>query len=320
MSINPSRPCCQHRATPSKRAATDERRGDAASLCKPEHALPNPARQLLAKPASEWRPTSNVPRLLMFVVALLFGMSMAVAQEQRAAGEVQQTVQRIMAEPEFRHLEQEINDADKAATNTELPKWFEEVLKRFFKWMFSDRQSNGDASSLFGISELLFYAAIVVGVGLLVFLLVMLLKRIEPATVKRPFKLGTDEEALHPTVPPGEYPPSIYEVRAVQFANDGNYRAALRELVLGSMSWAERAGMIRHRLGLTNRDYIRAIWREAEQREAMLLIVAAFELVFFGRRPAESRQFEHCLSGFQQAFREQFVEAEVTACDPAIDG
>lgn len=253
---------------------------------------------------------SSVLRGLMLVIAVVCGMLTASADEQRATDEVQQAVQRIMAEPEFRHLEQEINEADQSATKTSLPKWFEELLERFFKWMFSDRQSNGATSSLFGISELLFYAAILVGVGLLVFLLVMLLKRIEPATIKRPFRLAPDEEALRPTVPPGEYPPSMYEVRALQFAHDGDYRLALRELVLGSLSWTERAGMIRHRLGLTNRDYIRAVWREVERRAAMIQIVDAFELVFFGRRSAEAQHFERCLAAFQQAFREQAIEAD----------
>ncbi|MFM7055580.1 MAG: hypothetical protein ACKO2P_01520 [Planctomycetota bacterium] len=63
------------------------------------------------------------------------------------------------------------------------------------------------------------------------------------------------------TAPPGELPAATYEGRARRYAADGNYRMAIRELLLGSMSWIERAGLIRYRRGLTNRDYVRCVCR-----------------------------------------------------------
>ncbi|MGV2334246.1 MAG UNVERIFIED_CONTAM: hypothetical protein LVR18_09045 [Planctomycetaceae bacterium] len=55
------------------------------------------------------------------------------------------------------------------------------------------------------------------------------------------------------------------------------------------MSWTERAGLIRYRKGLTNRDYIRCVWRRQMQRDAMLATATHFELICFGRRHANRR-------------------------------
>jgi hypothetical protein len=106
-------------------------------------------------------------------------------------------------------------------------------------------------------------------------------------------------------VPPGELPAATYEGRARQLAAEGNYRAAIRELLLGSMAWIERAGLIRHRRGLTNRDYVRSVWRELQKRQAYLVTAGCFERVYFGRRPATLEMFERCLEEFEGAFREE---------------
>ena len=107
------------------------------------------------------------------------------------------------------------------------------------------------------------------------------------------------------TAPPGELPAATYEGRARRYAADGNYRMAIRELLLGSMSWIERAGLIRYRRGLTNRDYVRCVWRRPSQRESMLATASSFELIWFGRRTPTEEMFVQCLAGFQGAFREE---------------
>ncbi|MCA9049596.1 MAG: DUF4129 domain-containing protein [Planctomycetaceae bacterium] len=109
----------------------------------------------------------------------------------------------------------------------------------------------------------------------------------------------------HILVPPGEQAVSTYESRAVMFADAGNYRMAIRELLIGSMSWIERAGRIRFRRGLTNRDYIRSVWREENRREAFVTTAVEFERVFFGRRTATEEMFDRCLQAFRSSFREE---------------
>jgi len=107
------------------------------------------------------------------------------------------------------------------------------------------------------------------------------------------------------TAPPGELPAATYEGRARRYAADENYRMAIRELLLGSMSWTERAGLIRYRRGLTNRDYVRCVWRRQIQRDAMLATASHFELICFGRRTPTEEMFLTCLAGFQGAFHEE---------------
>lgn len=106
-------------------------------------------------------------------------------------------------------------------------------------------------------------------------------------------------------VPPGELPASAYEMRAEQFAATGDYSSAVRELLLGSMSWMERSGLILYRRGLTNRDYLRSIWRRPEQKAAWERTSYVFEHVFFGRRKASEKAYQSCLRRFQGAFREE---------------
>ncbi len=107
------------------------------------------------------------------------------------------------------------------------------------------------------------------------------------------------------TAPPGELPAATYEGRARRYAADGNYRMAIRELLLGSMSWIERAGLIRYRRGLTNRDYVRCVWRRQTQRDSILATASSFELIWFGRRTPTEEMFLQCLAGFQGAFHEE---------------
>lgn len=117
------------------------------------------------------------------------------------------------------------------------------------------------------------------------------------------------ETALQVVTPPGELAASTYESRAMQFAEQGDFASGIRELLLGSMSWIERAGLIRFRQGLTNRDYIRAVWRQEERCTAYQTTGSEFELVYFGRRRATEEMFHRCLTAFQGAFREEAATA-----------
>lgn len=199
----------------------------------------------------------------------------------------------------------------------------------FLEWLFSgppappgkrgnqqasNRQglfSGGWLSSIFGLSP---QVAQFIATALLIILLLViatilgqLFRRIENRRRKSAF---LDEEALltELDVPPGELPASTYEGRARRYAAEGNYRMAIRELLLGSMSWVERAGLIRYRRGLTNRDYVRSVWRRQTQRDAMLQTASNFELIWFGRRTPTEDMFTACLAGFQGAFREEETE------------
>ena len=251
--------------------------------------------------------------LFLTAAMLLLSVSPSFAQPpqslsaQRDSQEVQQAIQGVMNDPEFRHLmrEKEVREVSDA----ELPDW----LKDFFKWWSErskrdakrdrDRDSVSPSSgSPLPIGQLLMYLALATVVSVIVYLIMSVLRRADLPLLKRPAELVTDEDAINPTLPPGEYAPEQYERRAVQFAESGDYRAAVRELVLGSMSWVERAGKIRHRRGLTNRDYVRALWRDTSRRDPMLIVVETFDLLYFGRRLASRTQYERCHEAFLSAF------------------
>lgn len=160
-----------------------------------------------------------------------------------------------------------------------------------------------------GLSESAVRVVLIVLVVLVILavtlIIALLLRRIEK---RRRLSGLLPEDALlaaEITAPPGELPASTYEGRARLYAAEGNYRMAIRELLLGSMSWTERAGLIRYRRGLTNRDYVRSVWRRHAQRDALIATASSFELIWFGRRTPTEEMFLQCLAGFQGAFREE---------------
>jgi len=120
-----------------------------------------------------------------------------------------------------------------------------------------------------------------------------------------------DAEAIRPSTPPGEHPSSEYLQRALALSEKGDHRGAIRQLLLGCMSWIERHGLIRYRQGLTNRDYLRAVIRREIQREGMNGVISEFELIYFGRRSATAQRFGRCLAGFQAGFEKDEVETEM---------
>ena len=146
--------------------------------------------------------------------------------------------------------------------------------------------------------------------GLLIWLVAHIIKR-HQQDPQRAGVPGISETGVVSTVPPGEQAASAYESRALEYASRYDFSAAIRELLLGSMSWIERAGLIRFRKGLTNHDYVRAVWGQEHRRSAYLVTGSQFDLVFFGRRTATSEMFELCLTAFQGAF----CEETATACD-----
>lgn len=114
-----------------------------------------------------------------------------------------------------------------------------------------------------------------------------------------------DPDGMELNTPPGEIPADEYMHRAMQLAEKGDHRRALRQLVLGGMSWIERAGLIRFRKGLTNRDYVRAVYRREQQRKRFQGIILHFEKVYYGRRDADEEQFDKCLERYRRAFGQE---------------
>ncbi len=250
--------------------------------------------------------------------------------------QIDQVGEQVMNGNEFRSVRRTVleqlpeTDIDKGFLGNAL-KWLGDrigdafgAIGDFFRWLFSGFRSpargvpspapstSPSAPSgsfdlgLGALANVFVIAVIAVILLVLVVIAVMIVKSIDAKKRNREGLLSDSEDMLSDvTVPPGELAASTYETRAIQLAAAGDYRAAIRELLLGSMSWIERAGLIRYRKGLTNRDYVRAVWRRREKREGFLTTASQFEFVYFGRRMPTAEMFKTCLVSFQGAFREE---------------
>ncbi len=244
---------------------------------------------------------------------------------------IDQIGDQVMGGNEFRSVRRRVLeqlpevDIDKGFLGTAL-EWAGErlgdvfsAIGDFFEWLFSGLRSPGgttrpppaknSSSSGFGflgISDLLTTLAIVAIIAILIVIIAMVVKSIDAKKQKRESLLSDLSDVLSDVfTPPGELAASTYESRAINLAAAGDHRAAIRELLLGSMSWIERAGLIRYRKGLTNRDYLRSVWRRHEKRNAFLTTATHFEYVYFGRRNPTAEMFEQCLADFRGAFHEE---------------
>lgn len=240
--------------------------------------------------------------------------------------------ERVMQGNEFRSLRRRVlenpdaKDADKGFLQQAM-QWIDEQISsvfnaigEFLAGLFRSSGSSappppapsvgGDMSFLQSLLSGVWRIMVFLILAALLVIVAMLISAVVKSAEKRRSRLlnpGIDgEEDLRDlSVPPGELPASTYESRAEQYAREGNYRAAIRELLLGAMSWIERSGKIRYRRGLTNRDYVRAVWRNRPTRDAFALVAVEFERVYFGRRDATEQRFTKCLITFRGAFCEE---------------
>jgi hypothetical protein len=264
-----------------------------------------------------------------------------------ADGEIDRAVNSVMQTDDFRSARRRVLEQIPAPENTNQDgflirsiKWFGEKISaalayvgNFFEWLFSTNtapgrrtaQNSANDTSFLGsmfsggwlrdlpgvsadVARILAVTLFVLLVLILTATMALLLRRIEKR--RRRAALAEEQAMLEEiSAPPGELPASTYEGRARRYAADGLYHLAIRELLLGSMSWVERAGLIRYRKGLTNRDYLRSVWRKQPQRESLLATASSFELICFGRRTPTEEMFIQCLTGFQGAFREEETES-----------
>lgn len=110
---------------------------------------------------------------------------------------------------------------------------------------------------------------------------------------------------------PGDVAADVYLAEAMRLAGQGQFADALARLVWGGMSSIERAGWIRYRRGLTMRDYLRSTRSHPREHSAFRSLLAGYEPVGFGRRPATSDGFEQALKSYRQGFVSSSVDVEV---------
>lgn len=244
---------------------------------------------------------ANVPGALLALAALIWIPALADAAQAAASpgnARVRETLKRVLSNPEYRRFVRE----ERAAGE---PGW----LDRFLEWLRegerSDRRGgrsgSGISMALGGAVQTVLYILVGIAALLVAFLIIKaILDRADSAKGAGAPDSGGAAQALDG--PPGEHPWDEYLREARALAERGEHRQAVRLLLLAAMSWIERHGLIRHRRGLTNRDYLRAVWRREPCREAMAAIIDVFDRIYFGRRPATPESFELCVERFQGGF------------------
>ena len=86
--------------------------------------------------------------------------------------------------------------------------------------------------------------------------------------------------------------------RASGLASAGDYRTALRYLVLQTLLLLQEAGQVELRPGLTNREYLRALQSAARAptagSEPLRLLVDEFDRVWYGHLPLDAAGYARC--------------------------
>ncbi len=229
------------------------------------------------------------------------------ASQQFSDSEIRQASRRVMQDDDFRLLRDESN-AQSSKSRGFLLKILDRLTELLDR-LFSNSAGNtpaSDSQRSFGLSQLVLMLAIVAVVAVVVLILVAVIRSIQGRVAAARTEITPPGSAVTivPKLPPGEIASNVYEQRALDFASRGNYSLAIRELLLGAMSWIERSGRIRYRRGLTNLDYARAIGRDPPRRQAFSVMSLNFEKVFFGRRQATELMFQECRDCFRKEFRE----------------
>lgn len=274
----------------------------------------------------------RMPWLLLifgsFVVSEVFANHSLVAAEI-SSEQIRQTAGRVMQHQDFRSVRRRVlEDIPVANRGSFLKNSLEKSMNAigdFFEWLFSAFSSppnrvgpqpvntppaaapaTSSGGGSFNLGSVAFFLALAFLLVVAMWIIATVIRSHDGRSGLSAADLLEDNGGLGSlSVPPGELAASTYESRALQMAAEGDYRTAVRELLIGSMSWVERAGMIRFRKGLTNRDYLRAVWKDEMRRSAYYATALQFERIYFGRREATPEVFQECLQQFQKAFREE---------------
>ncbi len=214
--------------------------------------------------------------------------------EYQDKGFVQQTVEDVMARPEFERLRDAEDEESKNSA------WLERILDWIGDWI-EQWLAGGNVQEERGMGSGAAYLVYGVAFLIVVAALAFILKSVLESAKERELASEREQARLvRAGAAPGETPPEEFWARAQELAAVGHEKLAIRELLFGAMSSIERRGLIRHRPGLTNRDYLGAA--SGGMRASLRTIVTAFERVYFGRRTVSSAGFRACSDAYRESF------------------
>ncbi|MBI3866846.1 MAG: DUF4129 domain-containing protein [Planctomycetia bacterium] len=249
-----------------------------------------------------------VPLSILHLPSSILAPSLLALQGQSTTGgrfgdkeDIGREFDSLREQREFRRLRKEKPVARAEETSFEWPEW----IKSFGRWLRDLVNSIGSFFSGLGVLfQILAYGILAAIAGLIIWLVVRAVNNYQAKQSLRA-KVRRSHEEGEADAPPGDLPADEYLKRAAELAERGLFREAIGQLILGAMSRAERSGLIRFRRGLTHRDYLRALRSRATPHQAFKQIVAVYEPICFGRRPAQREHYATSLDGYQTGFREE---------------
>ena len=245
------------------------------------------------------------------VLWLTLGGSLAVAQDTPSveakvvpivtdspdASQIRAELDDILSDPEFRR----VYFKPAKQEETKWPKW----LTDFFEWLGDLLRPFFNLLSGLGIGiQALAWTVLAIICGLIVYLVVRVVSNYQKSEAARKVAGHVFDQGELPAAP-GELAADVYLQRALALAAQGLYREAIGLLLLGLMSHAERSGLIRHRRGLTHRDYLRAVRGQVSLHQAFRDLVSTYEPICFGRRNAHPDQFDSSLIGYHSGLKHE---------------
>ncbi|MEX0703268.1 MAG: DUF4129 domain-containing protein [Planctomycetales bacterium] len=244
---------------------------------------------------------------ILATIAAAWALSTSSARAQPASpsspDDIRRTADRILSEPEFRYFPR--LDAEGAIERSK-PEWDQDEERA--RRSRSVRTSPGWAIGLGGaigaaVQGFVWIAllAIVGAIGFFVVRAFLMRDRALEGQVRGALE-GRVEGEDEPERAPGDVPADEYLARSRRLAAEGRYAEAIAQLLLGGMSHLERAGVIRHRRGITYRDYVRAAAGRPPQDQGFRSLVRIYEPIGFGRRPATREHFETGLASYESGF------------------
>jgi hypothetical protein len=257
------------------------------------------------------------PAVTILACAALFlglgGPALAAENENTTPEELQTQIDKVLKRPEFAWrmprepdienkgpIAQFFDGAAKTVKDWFRPlwRWFDDMIRRFQKWMMErelgrTHQSSSGGGSWAPIAELLLYVLggiILIGVGILVW------RQIKSRTRRSPLVNTTAVESMPDLTSEDIVASQLPEDEWLRLAREliarGEFRLGLRALYLAGLAHLGEKRLVTLARHKSNREYQRELGRRSGSRADLMSAftgnVATFESVWYGSHPANS--------------------------------
>ena len=177
----------------------------------------------------------------------------------------------ILARPEFGAQDQ---------ASDPLQRFFQQLQDKIMNWLNSLFSGPASSSGLPADGMIVVISLLLAGIM---------------AFVLRDFLRGMAVEAELALDASGEDQPlnaSLANQRAVQLAESGDYRSAVRYLYLSALLLLDERGILRYNRSLTNREYLRLVSGQPDLEGHLRAVVDAFDRVWYGKQGIDRADYD----------------------------